>query len=55
MTGDIPPFRFTAGRNSQKDFLRKIIREDLEMELEEFALAYKKYKGGIISPVFRVP
>jgi len=34
-----------SGEDIPKGLLRKIIREDLEMELEEFALAYKKYKG----------
>jgi predicted RNA binding protein YcfA (HicA-like mRNA interferase family) len=28
-----------------KGLLRKIIREDLEMTLEDFAQAYEKYKG----------
>ncbi len=28
-----------------KGFLRKIIREDLEMSLEEFSGSYSRYKG----------
>jgi predicted RNA binding protein YcfA (HicA-like mRNA interferase family) len=34
-----------SGEELPKGLLRKIIRDDLEMELEEFALVYKKYKG----------
>jgi predicted RNA binding protein YcfA (HicA-like mRNA interferase family) len=29
-----------------KGLLRKIIRDDLEMTLDEFAEAYRKYKGN---------
>jgi len=35
-----------SGGEIPKGLLRKIIREDLEMELEEFAEAYKKFKGN---------
>lgn len=34
-----------SGEVIPKGLLRKIIREDLEMELDEFADAYKKFKG----------
>lgn len=34
-----------SGEDIPKGLLRKIIREDLEMTLEEFALAYEHYKG----------
>lgn len=34
-----------SGEDIPKGLLRKIIREDLEMELEEFAEAYSKFKG----------
>jgi len=34
-----------SGEDIPKGLLRKIIREDLEMTLEDFALAYEKYKG----------
>jgi predicted RNA binding protein YcfA (HicA-like mRNA interferase family) len=33
-----------SGEDIPKGLLRKIIREDLEMTLEEFARAYEKYK-----------
>ena len=33
------------GEEIPKGLLRKIIREDLEMTLEDFAHAYGKYKG----------
>jgi len=33
-----------SGEDIPKGLLRKIIREDLEMTLEEFAGAYEKYK-----------
>ena len=35
-----------SGEEIPKGLLRKIIREDLEMDLEEFAGAYKKFKGN---------
>ncbi|OPX73259.1 MAG: YcfA-like protein [Methanoregulaceae archaeon PtaB.Bin108] len=34
-----------SGEDIPKGLLRKIIREDLEMTLEEFSEAYGKYKG----------
>jgi predicted RNA binding protein YcfA (HicA-like mRNA interferase family) len=34
-----------SGEDIPKGLLRKIIREDLEMTLEDFALAYEQYKG----------
>ena len=34
-----------SGEDIPKGLLRKIIREDLEMTLEEFAEAYEKYNG----------
>lgn len=34
-----------SGEEIPKGLLRKIIREDLEMELEEFADAYQKFRG----------
>ena len=34
-----------SGEEIPKGLLRKIIREDLEMSLEEFMLAYEKFKG----------
>ena len=34
-----------SGEDIPKGLLRKIIREDLEMAFEDFALAYEKYKG----------
>jgi len=34
-----------SGDDIPKGLLRKIIREDLEMALEDFALVYEKYKG----------
>ena len=42
--------RFTSvpvhsGEEVPKGLLRKIIREDLEMTLEDFSGAYEKYKG----------
>jgi len=42
--------RFTSvpvhsGEEIPKGLLRKIIREDLEMTLEDFSGAYEKYKG----------
>lgn len=42
--------RFTSvpvhsGEDMPKGLLRKIIREDLEMTLEDFVDAYEKYKG----------
>jgi hypothetical protein len=33
-----------SGKDIPKGLLRKIIREDLEMTLEEFAGVYEKYK-----------
>ncbi|MDD1702882.1 MAG: type II toxin-antitoxin system HicA family toxin [Methanoregula sp.] len=33
-----------SGEEIPKGLLRKIIREDLEMELEEFADAYQKFR-----------
>jgi len=33
------------GEDLPKGLLRKIIREDLEMTLEDFALVYEKYRG----------
>jgi predicted RNA binding protein YcfA (HicA-like mRNA interferase family) len=33
------------GEEVPKGLLRKIIREDLEMTLEDFAEAYEKYRG----------
>jgi predicted RNA binding protein YcfA (HicA-like mRNA interferase family) len=35
-----------SGEDIPKGLLRKIIREDLEMELEEFADLYRKYRGN---------
>jgi predicted RNA binding protein YcfA (HicA-like mRNA interferase family) len=35
-----------SGEEIPKGLLRKIIREDLEMTLEDFADAYGKYKGN---------
>ena len=35
-----------AGEDLPKGLLRKIIREDLEMTLEEFSEAYRQYKGN---------
>jgi len=35
-----------SGEEIPKGLLRKIIREDLEMDLEEFAGDYKKFKGN---------
>jgi predicted RNA binding protein YcfA (HicA-like mRNA interferase family) len=35
-----------TGEDIPKGLLRKIIREDLEMTLEEFSEAYEKYKGN---------
>jgi predicted RNA binding protein YcfA (HicA-like mRNA interferase family) len=35
-----------SGEEIPKGLLRKIIREDLEMDLEEFAGAYQKFKGN---------
>ena len=34
-----------SGEDIPKGLLRKIIREDLEMVLEDFARDYEKYKG----------
>jgi hypothetical protein len=34
------------GEDIPKGLLRKIIREDLERELEEFADLYRKYRGN---------
>jgi len=34
-----------SGEDIPKGLLRKIIREDLEITLEDFAQAYEKYKG----------
>lgn len=34
-----------SGEEIPKGLLRKIIREDLEMTLEDFARAYEVYKG----------
>jgi predicted RNA binding protein YcfA (HicA-like mRNA interferase family) len=34
-----------SGEDIPKGLLRKIIREDLEMTLEDFVQAYEKYKG----------
>ncbi len=34
-----------SGEDIPNGLLRKIIREDLEMTLEDFALAYEAYKG----------
>ena len=34
-----------SGEDIPKGLLRKIIREDLEMTLEDFARAYEVYKG----------
>ena len=34
-----------SGEDIPKGLLRKIIREDLEMTLEDFARAYEAYKG----------
>ena len=34
-----------SGEDIPKGLLRKIIREDLEMTLEDFARDYEKYKG----------
>ena len=36
-----------SGEDIPKGLLRKIIREDLEMELEDFLRAYEKYKGHV--------
>ncbi len=35
-----------SGEDVPKGLLRKIIREDLEMELEDFTEAYGKYRGS---------
>jgi len=35
-----------GGKDLPKGLLRKIIREDLEMSLEEFCDIYSKYKGN---------
>jgi predicted RNA binding protein YcfA (HicA-like mRNA interferase family) len=35
-----------SGEDIPKGLLRKIIREDLEMELEEFVDLYRKYRGN---------
>lgn len=35
-----------SGEDVPKGLLRKIIREDLEMELEDFTEAYGKFKGS---------
>jgi predicted RNA binding protein YcfA (HicA-like mRNA interferase family) len=35
-----------SGEDIPKGLLRKIIREDLEMELDEFAELYRKYRGN---------
>jgi len=35
-----------TGESIPKGLLRKIIRDDLEMTLDEFAEAYRKYKGN---------
>jgi hypothetical protein len=48
-------YRFTVAMIYQKGYFKKIIREDLEMNLEAFADAYEKYRGIIHScknPVF---
>ena len=34
-----------SGEDIPKGLLRKIIREDLEMTLEDFSRVYEKYKG----------
>ncbi len=34
-----------SGEDLPKGLLRKIIREDLDMELEDFIRAYEKFKG----------
>jgi len=34
-----------SGEDIPKGLLRKIIREDLEISLEDFARDYEKYKG----------
>ena len=34
-----------SGEDIPKGLLRKIIREDLEMELEDFIRAYEQYRG----------
>ena len=34
-----------SGEDIPKGLLRKIIREDLEMTLEDFSQAYEKFKG----------
>jgi predicted RNA binding protein YcfA (HicA-like mRNA interferase family) len=34
-----------SGEDIPRGLLRKIIREDLEMTLEDFAQAYERYKG----------
>jgi predicted RNA binding protein YcfA (HicA-like mRNA interferase family) len=34
-----------SGEDIPKGLLRKIIREDLEMELNDFSQAYEKFKG----------
>jgi len=34
-----------ANKNIPKGLLRKVIREDLEMDLEEFNELYSKYRG----------
>jgi predicted RNA binding protein YcfA (HicA-like mRNA interferase family) len=36
-----------SGEDIPKGLLRKIIREDLEMELEDFSRAYENYKGHL--------
>jgi hypothetical protein len=43
--GGLPPCRSISGEGIPNGLLRKIIREDLEMTLEDFALAYEAYKG----------
>lgn len=35
-----------SGEDIPKGLMRKIIREDLEMELEEFAELYRIYRGN---------
>jgi hypothetical protein len=34
-----------SGEDLPKGLLRKIIREDLEMSLEDFVLAFEKFRG----------
>jgi hypothetical protein len=45
MMAGIPRFPSIVARTSRKDFSKKIIREDLEMTLEDFARAYEDYQG----------